>query len=107
MARRKVKTLVNATPGSTLTSGADLHGAGILIPGANVLRIAIIPRTATVLETTATFGTGNKGTVNKGTAIVAQSDNIFETVIAGTLYNARVTTTTVVDKYIVEAYLDY
>lgn len=107
MARRKVKTIVNVTPGTTLTSGTDIFPDGIDIPGANLLRIAIIPRTATVLTTTATFPTGNLGSVSKGTELVAAADTIFESVIAGNKFQARVTITTIVDKFIVEAYLDY
>jgi len=107
MARRKIRNIVNLTPGTSLDALTDLFGAGIVIPGGNLLRIAITPRTATKLSTTATFGVGNRGDVKEGVDLVAGADTIFESVISGKLFNAQVTVATIVDKFIVEAYLDY
>ena len=111
MARRKIATIVDVTPGTELTGASNLFGpagAGVDIPEGNLIRIAIISRLANKLTHTEKFGVGNLGHLNDAADLVATSDNLFEsTFAAGGKFQAQLSITSIVDKFIVEIYLDY
>jgi len=108
MPQRKVQTLVNSSPGTTFTSGVDIFGTGLEIKPGNKLRFGIKFRTATILSFTTNYNNANQGAVKENVALVANADYIFESSYNGDiLFNVSVSATTIIDKFLVEVYLEY